>query len=187
MQSVQIEPEGSGPPTLTRPAGIFMLLGFDGTTMSGQLTFAPNSQFIAAHAALGAQLTSESALALALSGAAIGDYQTVRSHFPDASVSDVAMIGMFGQTANDAVALKQLLPTSTAAHLRGFLLRHITPAYVRSLRDAGLQDLTPEDVKALREAHVTAAIVRRKTAAGERPSSSRLLGRTDAETVLYVR
>lgn len=152
IPSARIVPRDGGSASLSRPAGTFVLTGFDGTTTTGPLAFTPDTSFVAAHASLGVDLSPQQVLALAFSGAAIGDYQELHSSFPDVTIADLAMIGLFGQSVRDASRLKRLVPTITASDLPGFLLRQITPEYVQSLHDAGRHDLSPSDIKRVRDA-----------------------------------
>jgi hypothetical protein len=81
----------------------------------------------------------------------------------------MALLGMTGQTGQSAVDLKELVPAMRSADLKRFLLRNITPAYVRDLA-SGLQRLTPSDVTQFRDAGVDGALVGSKTSGGVVPS-----------------
>jgi hypothetical protein len=137
--------------------------------------FVANPGFVSRLRASGVALSQREALELSLSGTTAQDVGLVRSAFPDAEIVTMALLGISGQTGQNAVDLKQLLPAMTSTDLKLLLLRNITPAYVHDLRQSGLGRLTASDVDQLRDAGVDGAFVRSNTRDGVVPSVPQLL------------
>ena len=173
-QSIRLRVNNAGA-SFSRESGTFTLLSFDGRRTTGNALFVANPDFVTRLRASGVGLSQREALELSLAGTTAQDVGLTRSAFPDAEIVTMALLSMSGQTGQSAVDLKQLLPGMGSTDLKRFLLRNITPAYVRDLAQSGLQHLTPSDVTQLRDAGVDGALVRSKTSGGVVPSVRLLL------------
>jgi hypothetical protein len=173
VQSINPEYDGASTSHISRDAGEFNVMGFDGTRTSGDVVFVPRTSFAASVTAT--SLSSRQLLQLSLTGASVQDVELILGAFADADVVTVALLSQSIQDAQSALTLKQLLPSLTASDLKVSLALNVTPAYVRDLQRSGLRDLAPADVINLRQSNVDGEYVRSQTLNGIVPSASQLL------------
>jgi hypothetical protein len=138
--------------SFSRDSGTFRLLGFDGQRPTGDVLFVASQDFVGRLRASGVELSQREALQLSLAGNDRSRYRAHEIGLPDADIVTMAISGVSGQTGQSVGDLKELIPSMRSTDLKQFLLRNITPAYVRELAQSGLQHLTPADVTRLRDA-----------------------------------
>lgn len=120
------------------------------TAASGPLAFQPNPDYRQSLEHMGMAPSTKDLVQLAFAHATISDVLQIKGAIADADLETVSRFRLFGYSGEDAVRLKQIMPSLTAEELLSLAGVGATAEYIERLRLSAVETPTVEDVRRAR-------------------------------------